>query len=273
MAWEKFARTRRSLLSVVILGVATFFLGVWCNQLLNKKLLSDLEKILLPTTLTTVTGGLLKFANVQISNEVEQEINLELNAREEEWNMRKEDSGIFFGEMFLDQVADLRDTVESAGIPQENLDRILQKFDEIKAGESRFEFHVRLSRKIVEWFNEKGKINKFALRDEALKAASAGDLQQPIRTAFDEDIRECIHWIRCSIDELHPFNVTSERYMSAMKHHIPGGYDRYKTALTTIQKYIEKQECFKDLLGAGSILEKMIAHLLEELQFIADNEY
>jgi hypothetical protein len=87
-----------------------------------------------------------------------------------------------------------------------------------------------------------------------------------LKNAFDQDILECIKWLRHSTYELHLFRVNAERYASALSLGLPDGYVRYEAALNVIKDCVYEQAT----LSKTKTFDKMLAHLLEKLKEISE---
>jgi hypothetical protein len=263
MKWSTFFRLRPSLIFVAGFGFLAFILGLTYSRLseesakLQKS--TDWSSLIPPAVTLTFMFASLKVVQDTVSKEIEVETKAQLDEKEK---------GIIDHclEEYSKNLESLKDDIFSLEIPSESREIISEKFIQLELAKIRIEADFESFKDLVKWLDEKD--NKILLLNTALGAVSQFNISEKFMVAFDKDMRECINWLRHSIDNHVACKVEPGRYASAMLAGMPGGAEPYEVAL----KAIKEKPKFREILTKTPFVEEMIDYLTKEISQQAKQE-
>lgn len=256
MSWQTFFSLKPSLAFVAGFGCLTFGLGFGYDKIaqeLAKASKAEFWAVLLPPgVVLTVGTASLKFVQDMVSKEVE----IEAKAQSEEI---KQGAIKYCHDRYSEDVKSLKDEICSLSIPSENLERIQQSFSRLDVVDQRLDADFDLFRKIISWLEIQD--NRLALLNRALNAVSGLNISDKHMMMFEQDMRECIHWLRYSIHELRACEVQPERQASALLEQMPQSAQAYTRALNAIKQHPE----FQKLTTTVPFVNELIDYLQSEV--------
>lgn len=261
MNWKDIFKLKSSLFSVAIFGLIAGLVGyAYGNNLYEK--FSEKERNFLYAITPIILIGFFSRVNLKISKEIESETE---NKVSEKIDLELAN----YQEKLKDDIEDIREEIYKANIPLEKRDSILEKIIAVRDAHDNFKNLRESAKKIVQWLDKKD--NKLTLLNAALDAVQNSELAitEEYMTAFDQDIRECIMWLRHSINDHRACTVELDRYASAIIRGLPSKYQPYHIAMnaikeqTEISKFSSKISIINDMID---YLNQRIKKMSEELQ-------
>lgn len=253
---EIYFKLRPSLFYISLFGIITFALG-WAYNNIPEKLSSAQKQLLSFVGAPAITLGFLAFIHKTVTDEVEE---LSKSKLEERISLEMKD----YKDRYSKDLQDLKEEILSLEIPDSNRKSVIKKLVSIETADQKFLVRRQTSKDIVKWLSNKD--NKLSLLNTAISnARSNHDIPHEYEHEFDKDMRECILWLKYSLDYLKACHVDPQRHTSAMMAGMLGGASPYETALNAIKEKIQQQ----GFSGDTSIVVEMSLHLIKEIKALS----
>ncbi|MEH2024732.1 hypothetical protein [Nostoc sp.] len=265
--WKEFFTLRPSSIFILIFGLLTGLIGYKYSQFPENP--SDKDKMIWSYFFgsSAITIGSIKWIDSIVSKEIEAKTNINVAEKlKEEMKLFKSDY-IQDIEDFNKELGDL-----NINISDEQRSRLIHKFESIRTAQKQFNVRREADKKIASWLEIKD--NKRILIEVAMDSVSNSKCQinEKYRHELDNNIRQCIIWLRYSVEDGKPRTFEPERYVSAMKKVSFSTSEPYKIALNAIKETLKNQHKTKEFYKKTPNVEKMIQFLVDQIQELSEQQ-
>jgi len=260
--WKEFFVLRPSSIFIVCFGILTGFIGYKYSHI--SKSPSEENKIIwYYFGSTAITIGSIKWIDSIVSKEIDANTEKNLDNRTEQKINQ-------FNSDYTQDLEDLKNYIEGLQIPAEQRQQIIRKFETIRLPLKQYKARSEVNKEIASWLNYTD--NKEKLLEVAMNSVSNSkhQINEEYKKELCNNIRQCIIWLKYSVEDAKARTFQPERYTSAMIKVSPGTYEPYKIALNAIKETLENQQETKELYKQTYTVERMIQYLIDQIQEVSE---
>ncbi|MGB3494260.1 MAG: hypothetical protein WBA57_16135 [Elainellaceae cyanobacterium] len=267
--FKKLVQLNPSSVFVAAFGICLFYSGFFFPELSGfiDKVKDERERIIIITTMVGLPLSFFKFIDLTISKEkgIYSEENLQKNKKEQ-----PKEIAAYLNKYKSDikqELEKIKDSISSESLSDEIFENLSKKIARIEKETGEVIATYEEAYKIAAWLDEKvlGQAfgHRYKLLNDALESLEIDDDQ--IIEMFDEDIWQCIQWIRDTLISPVPCIVDPQTMLSAF---LSGklGCETYITALTEIKNSIKNERSLGTSRHKDIATDIAINHLISKIQ-------